>query len=164
MTPETILRPFRDDDLPYLLDIATAAWEPIYESYRRLLGAELFARAFPDYRTDKRRQIEAACRGERGMIVVVAEQAGKPVGFISYYLNHATCVGEIGNNAVHPAHQGEGIGTRLYEHVLAQMRAAGMQAARVTTGGDEAHAPARRAYEKAGFDRGLPSVTYYQKL
>jgi hypothetical protein len=36
--------------------------------------------------------------------------------------------------------------------------------ARVTTGGDPAHAPARRGYEKAGFGADLPSVTYHREL
>ena len=35
---------------------------------------------------------------------------------------------------------------------------------KVLTGLDEAHAPARRSYEKAGFDRGLQSVKYYKKI
>ena len=34
----------------------------------------------------------------------------------------------------------------------------------VTTGLDDGHAPARRAYEKAGFEKNLPSLTYYKKL
>ena len=40
----------------------------------------------------------------------------------------------------------------------------GALAVRVTTGADDAHAPARRAYEKAGFEKSLSSVTYYKKL
>ena len=32
------------------------------------------------------------------------------------------------------------------------------------TGGDPSHAPARRACEKAGFDRAIPGVTYYKGL
>ena len=36
--------------------------------------------------------------------------------------------------------------------------AAGMRAATVSTGGDDSHAAARRAYEKAGFSARIPSV------
>ena len=43
-------------------------------------------------------------------------------------------------------------------------RAAGVKVVRVTTGLDWAHAPARRAYERAGFRRHLDSVTYYMEL
>jgi hypothetical protein len=34
----------------------------------------------------------------------------------------------------------------------------------VSTGLDDGHAPARAAYQKAGFVVGLPSITYYQAL
>ncbi|MBT4097360.1 MAG: GNAT family N-acetyltransferase, partial [Gemmatimonadetes bacterium] len=34
----------------------------------------------------------------------------------------------------------------------------------VGTGLDDAHAPARRAYERAGFDIAQQDVTYYKKL
>jgi len=36
--------------------------------------------------------------------------------------------------------------------------------AKVQTGLDEAHAPARRAYERAGFKTRLESVAYYMDL
>ena len=34
----------------------------------------------------------------------------------------------------------------------------------VGTGGDPSHAPARRAYEKAGFGPAIPSLYYYRAL
>jgi GNAT superfamily N-acetyltransferase len=65
---------------------------------------------------------------------------------------------------VQPAHAGLGIGTAMYEHVLARMRALGMAVATVGTGGDPSHAPARRAHEKAGFGPAIPSITLYRLL
>ena len=44
------------------------------------------------------------------------------------------------------------------------LRAHGMRVVKVTTGGDKSHAPARRAYEKAGFRTDLPTVTYFREL
>ena len=44
------------------------------------------------------------------------------------------------------------------------MRAAGLRCVQVSTGGDDSHAPARRAYEKAGFRPGVPSLTLYREL
>ena len=44
------------------------------------------------------------------------------------------------------------------------MREAGVRVATVGTGGDAAHAPARRAYEKAGFGPYLPSIYMYKAL
>lgn len=50
----------------------------------------------------------------------------------------------------------------MYDY--AQLRMAGMRVAEVGTGGDPSHAPARRAYAKAGFGPGIPSVYLYQEL
>jgi hypothetical protein len=52
---------------------------------------------------------------------------------------------------------------RRYEHALDRLREGGMRFARVGTGLDPAHAPARRAYKKAGFSIQLPSVEYYRR-
>ena len=159
-----VIRPFRDSDLPTLLDIAVAAWQPVFESYRALLGDELFQTAFPDWKTMKRGHIVSACELERGAQALVAELNGNTVGFATYYLDRRDGTGTVGNNAVHPDHQGAGIATRMYAIVLEKMREAGMKCAKVTTGLDDAHAPARRAYQKAGFTRALPSVDYYREL
>ena len=86
------------------------------------------------------------------------------VGFVSLKLNRETRVGEIGLNAVHPDHAGAGIGTAMYELAIARMKEAGMRVATVGTGGDPSHAPARRAYEKAGFTAEIPSVWLCRKL
>jgi GNAT superfamily N-acetyltransferase len=62
---------------------------------------------------------------------------------------------------VHPEYQNRGIGTALNKFVLEKMKESGMKLAVVATGGDPGHAPARRAYEKAGY-RAFPGVRYYQ--
>lgn len=52
----------------------------------------------------------------------------------------------------------------MYSFIFEHMREEGVEYVKVRTGGDDAHLPARRAYEKARFDRGVPSVTYYRKI
>ena len=158
------IRDLRPDDVDALVDIALAAWAPIYASYRQLLGEALFAAAFPDWRAEKARQIRAACAPGRPGTVCVAEQAGRIVGFTSLYLHRATGKGEIGNNAVHPDVQGQGIGTRLCRHAVERLREQGARFVLVGTGGDPSHAPARRMYEQAGFTSSVPGVTYYLLL
>jgi len=158
------IRPFRDEDLAAVLEIAVAAWTPIYASFLQMLGADIFGTVHPEWQAEKKSQVESACRGDHGANVCVAELDGKVVGFISWYLRPQTGIGEIGNNAVHPDYQSAGLDTMMYEHVLARMRESGMKCARVTTGGDPSHAPARRAYEKAGFSRAVPVVNYYREL
>ncbi len=157
-----IIRKMIDSDAEHLVAIACAAWEPIYELRRQVLGDELFTLVHPDWREEKSGQIRHACQSQ-DIEVWVAEENGRPVGFVSFSCG-ANQVGRIGNNAVHPRCQGRGIASMLYEKALNEMRAKGMRAARVYTGGDPAHARARRTYEKAGFDISLPSVDYFRLL
>ena len=158
------MREFRDSDLDAILEIAVAAWQPVFESTKDIVGNELFELAYPDPDSRKRSSIAKACRRDDPTIVWVAERDGEIAGFITLMMNHETLVSEIGNNAVSPSSQGHGIGTEMYEFALAEMKQAGMTSAVVTTGGDDAHAPARRAYEKAGFSGAVPSVEYHIQL
>jgi ribosomal protein S18 acetylase RimI-like enzyme len=165
MTETIMIRDWRaDDDVERLVQIAVAAWEPIYAQFRRTMGDGMFLALHPDWPAEKGGQVQRACESGSSANVCVAEQAGELVGFITYYIRHDPCVAEIGNNAVHPAWQGQGIGPRMYEYVFERLRQRGVQYVQVHTGGDPSHAPARRAYEKAGFQTQLPEVTYFRKL
>ena len=153
------------DDVERLVAIALAAWPPLHEYLRERMGEELYRAAHPDWRKDKAEQIRAACRPGSGAGVCVAEIAGRIVGFATYYTGVRPGMGEIGNNAVEPDCQGRGVGTRMYEYVFARLKQRGMEFVKVGTGVDPAHAPARRAYEKAGFATGIPKgIEYYRKL
>lgn len=155
------VRDLRDADVEQLVAIAVAAWEPIYGHYRQQLGDEIFDMCYPNWDEEKSRQIRVAC-ASKSVHVLVATRNDKPVGFVTFVCDGK--VGTIGNNAVHPSCQRQGIASRLYQQAFQRMREMGMKAARVNTGLDPSHAPARRAYEKAGFDRQLPSVEYFCSL
>lgn len=161
---ETIIREHRSEDTPSLLEIAVAAWESIFSCYRETMGEDLFGAVFPDWQEDKKRQVEEACGGQRGSMVYVAERNGEVVGFVTFYPNPVPGVYEMGNNAVRPDFQGRGIGQMMYERVFEKLRELGVHSVKVLTGGDPSHAPARRAYEKAGFKVQLPMVDYYRRL
>ena len=83
---------------------------------------------------------------------------------ISYRLDQRRRIGHIGNNGVDPSHQGQGIGTWMYERVLEIFREAGMRFAEVSSGLDGAAARARRADEKVGFEPLTSSVRYFREL
>ena len=164
MADDTVIRDLEPGDVEAAVAIAVAAWEPIYAQFRQILGDEIFETLYPDGLEEKGRQVREACKpGARG-VVCVAEKDSQVVGFITFYPDVRPGLGEIGNNAVHPDHQGQGIGPRMYRHAFDRFRELGMRFVKVGTGLDPSHAPARRAYEKAGFDIQLPSVTYYRKL
>ena len=161
---ELMIRDFQQDETETLVRIAVAAWEPVYAEYRRVMGEAIFNAMYPDWQDDKARQIRSACRPDRTGRVLVAELSGKVVGFVTFYERRYPGVAEIGNNAVHPDYQNRGIAACLYERVFDELRATGIRFVKVETGGDPTHAPARRAYEKVGFDRSYPSVTYFREL
>ena len=164
MTDAVVVRDLAQEDVEAIVVIAVAAWEPISAEVRRVLGDELFEARKTDWRAEKARQVRRACRQEPGTGVVVAELDGQVVGFACYHWRDQTGVGEIGNNAVHPDVQGRGIAPRMYEQVFERMRERGMRFAKVSTGLIPSQAPARRAYQKAGFSKELTFVTYYREL
>lgn len=158
------MRPAVANDLPHLQRVREAAFAPVFAAFRAMLGDELYERV--QAREDEAQQalLASLCARDSGWEVHVADVAGAVVGFVALQFDPARQVGEIGLNAVHPEHAGRGIGTAMYGFALARMRDAGMRAATVSTGADASHAPARRAYEKAGFSAQIPSVWLCRKL
>ena len=156
-----IVRKSNLDDVDEIVDIAIAQWKAIYEEYHDLLGDEIYSSVF-SYALLKKAEIV-----RKGALdsnhCVVAECDGVICGFCCFEITE-NGVGVISNNAVSSDFRGKGIAGKLYDRVLDDMRSAGCHTAKVQTGLDNAHAPARRAYEKAGFEVGLPSLVYYKKL
>lgn len=162
--PNITLRPAVAGDLPRLQEIREAAFAPIFASFRSILGEEIYNLAQASEDDAQGELLASLFTPESGWEVYVADLAGVVVGFVSIQFNLNTHVGDIGLNAVHPSHAGKGIGTAMYEFAIARMKEAGMLVASVATGGDASHAPARRAYEKAGFEVQIPSVWMCRKL
>ncbi len=147
-----------DQDLPEIEEIRRKAFAPVFASFRSILGEEIYKRAQEPEDLQQEDLLRSMLMPDSPWAVYVAECSSRVVGFVSVQLNVETKVGEIGLNAVHPEHAGKGVGTEMYEFALSLMRSAHMRVATVATGGDTSHAPARRAYEKAGFDVQIPSV------
>jgi RimJ/RimL family protein N-acetyltransferase len=152
------IRPAQAEDVVRLDEIRRAAFAPVFASFRAILGDEIYALA--QARDDAAQGVRLVAMLAPGSPweLHVAELAGALVGFVSLRLDHEMRVGEIGLNAVDPAHAGKGLGTEMYDFALARMKDGGMKVATVSAGGDPSHAPARRAYEKAGFAVEIPSV------
>lgn len=164
MTDTCTFRPFRDGDLPRLHEIRNEAYKPVFRSFRNLLGEDIAAVALVSAEKEQGDYLDTCCSPESPREVHVALKGNEIVGFVTTLTNDKTGLGILDLNAVDPAHQGEGIGTLIYEWALAHLKDSGMKVAEVGTGGDESHAAARRAYEKAGFGPSIPNVYYYKKL
>jgi len=163
-TPNLIIRRADPADLPRLQEVRAAAFASVFASFRAILGDAIYEVA--QARDDAAQGDYLALLFDSSTIwdMYAAEAAGQIVGFMALRLDVDAGVGEIGLNAVHPDFAGRGIGTCLYEFALDAMDEAGLRVATVGTGGDPSHAPARRAYAKAGFDVEIPSVWMYCDL
>jgi ribosomal protein S18 acetylase RimI-like enzyme len=159
------IRDLADADLEEVVALSLRAWAPVFDSMRAVLGDAVYRHLYPDWRSMQARAVEQVCRDAAH--TWVADVGGAPVGFVAV-VHHGPaddepCSGEIEMIAVDPRHQRRGVGRQLIDHALDQMRRAGLRLAVVATGGDPGHAPARAAYENAGFTA-LPLVRYYRAL
>ena len=127
------------------------------------MGPSIYTLFWPEWKTSQREAIEQVCKNGDKTIVWVAELHGIVVGFLAYTLDVEEKIGEVQLLAVHPDYQNRGIGTELNLFALGQMRESGMRMAKVETGGDSSHAPARKSYQKAGYTA-LPLVRYFKDL
>ncbi|MEM1368870.1 MAG: GNAT family N-acetyltransferase [Cyanobacteria bacterium P01_H01_bin.15] len=162
--PKITLRPANSDDATRLQEIRKAAFEPIFTSFRSILGDEIYELAQEKEDREQEALLFSLLAPESGWDVFTAELTGLVIGFISVQLNRDTYVGEIGLNAIHPDYTGRGFGTTMYNFAVEQMRQGEMRVATVATGGDPSHAPARQAYRKAGFSVEISSVWMCQAL
>lgn len=152
------------DDVDAIVELGLLAWEPVFESFKNIMGPTVFPIIYPNWKKSQREEMERVCKETDKYDTYVAEINGKVAGFTTLELNQETKKGEIYFLAVHPDAQNKGIGTVLNNFAIQKLKEAGMKIAVVGTGGDPSHAPARRSYEKAGFKRVLPVVNYYMDL
>ena len=157
------MRPYQQSDLSWIIETADRAWRPINAAYKKAYGDELFALLIRN--PDKRKGVEmrGICQ-DHPELVFVCEEEEKKVAFLTILFDREKKMGIIGNNAVDPDCGLKGIGQQMYRFALERFRAEGMTWANVDTGLDEGHAPARRAYERAGFDNSISSIRYYRKI
>ncbi|MBT4822505.1 MAG: GNAT family N-acetyltransferase, partial [Lentisphaerae bacterium] len=97
----------------------------------------------------------------RPLEAIVCEIEGSVVGYASSLLDYATGIARIGNNAVHPDHQGKGVGSAMQQEIARRMTAEGFTRFAVTTMTNDI--PAQHVYEKLGYERVVGSVSYLKK-
>jgi ribosomal protein S18 acetylase RimI-like enzyme len=158
----TSIRVLRTDDIDAVVEFSVRAWKPVFESFARVMGSEIYQRVYPDWRAAQARAVDSACRTE-GNRAWVAEADGRPVGFVVVVIHDEAKSGEIYMLAVDPDYQGRGIGLDLVTFAVDRIAELGIPLAEIGTGGDPGHAPARHVYEKAGF-QALPLMRYYKVL
>jgi ribosomal protein S18 acetylase RimI-like enzyme len=156
----TTIRTYAADDSDRVVELSLAAWQPVFDSFRAILGDELYRRVHPDWLTDQAASVRDALDRNETWVSVTD---GSVSGFVNVVFDAAERSAEIYMIAVDPAYQRRGIASSLTEHALDEMGRRGIDLAIVATGGDPGHAPARLTYEKAGFV-GVPQVWYAKLL
>jgi GNAT superfamily N-acetyltransferase len=133
-------------DARAIAEVHVASWR---DAYRRLLPDGFLDRLSVDDRERSWRTMFT----DPAYGVVVAEDAGRVVGFASFGPSRdegaPDGTGEIPAIYVHPDALGMGIGRQLFEEAIGKLREGGF--ARATLWVLEANARARRFYEKAGW-------------
>jgi len=152
------------DDLDRLELIRQEAFKPVFESFENILGSVVYEHAQKPEDLSQKDTLKEMLQERSVWSVYVMKVSGKPIGFVSVRIDAENLVGEIGLNAIHPDYAGKGYGTEMYNFAIGEMETKGMKVATVATGGDPSHAPARKAYEKAGFNIQIPSVWYCKEL
>ncbi len=158
-----VIEPYGDSKLDAIVELSLRAWEPVFESLRAAMEPGVF-RAFyrDDWRAAQRAAVESVC-ADGDVDVWVASEDSRTAGFVALKLHREDRMGEIYMIAVDPDFQRRGVAAGLTRHSVEWFQQAGMSIAMVETGGDPGHAPARRAYESAGF-RLLPVARYFKTL
>jgi len=163
-----IIRTLRVDDIDAVVEFSVRAWQPVFESFMKVMGPGIFPRIYRDWRAGQAKSVEEACRDATNRTWIAAapddtKPDGRPVGFVVVAIHAGPRRGEIYMIAVDPAYQNRGIGLGLVNFAVDRIAELGLPLAEIGTGGDPAHAPARHVYEKAGFTP-VPLVRYYKAL
>jgi len=152
-------RPYRPDDLPLLKQIMVEAFGgvSIDQGIERLFGPI----NGHDWQWRKARHLDVdATREPDG--IIIAEQSGQVVGFISSWMDHEAGIGHIPNISLVPECRGHGIGRRLIEQVMDRFREAGLSHAKIET--LEQNGTGNHLYTDCGFQEISRQVHFIASL
>ncbi|RKY60341.1 MAG: hypothetical protein DRP95_04320 [Candidatus Latescibacterota bacterium] len=153
------IRPYRPEDRDALVEITLVCFDgvSIDQNIERKFG-KVGGR---DWKFRKARHIawdiEANPDG-----IFVAEEGGRPVGYITTRVDPETKIGWIPNIAVLPEYQGRGIGKALMRRALDYPREHGMEMAKIET--LEQNEVGKNFYPRVGFVEVARQIHYVMPL
>jgi ribosomal protein S18 acetylase RimI-like enzyme len=153
------IRPYRDSDREALREITALAFDGV--SVDQNIEKRYGVIAGKDWRFRKTRHVDWDIAAHAPGIFV-AEVEGEAVGFIAARPDATTRIGGIPDMAVHPAHQGRGIGTTLIRIALDYLIAQGMEYVRIET--LEQNAVGQKLYPRMGFQEIARQIHYIMPL
>ena len=118
-----IIRPAYYEDLDAVKEINKVAFEPVslHRINEKFFQEELGGKPWHVY---KNRGIEEGFESCLDSLIV-CEKNGRVVGYATGAHNEETMIAEIGNNAVLPEYQGQGIGKAMQKEIARRMKEAG---------------------------------------
>ncbi len=153
------IRPFREQDRKALHEITARSFKGAsIEGKLEALYGELNGTTWA-WRKNREidQDIEAEPEG-----VLVAEEDGRVVGYITTTTDEAASIGRIPNLAVDPDWQGRGLGKELINAALDRFREKGMQYAKIET--LATNDAGQSLYPRAGFQELVRQIHYIMRM
>ncbi len=155
-----MIRPYQPQDLAALQEITAVCFTGV--SVDRNIELLLGLVGGHDWRWRKARHIAADVAGENARGVLVAEEDGQVVGYVTCRADADSRIGWVPNIAVRPEHQGRGTGRTLLTAALEWLRHAGMECVRIET--LEQNPVGQRLYPSLGFVEVARQIHYVKRL
>ncbi len=145
-----------------VLELSVRAWAPVFPLTRAAVPEFVYNSFYPDgWEARQLADMAAVLHNEPQNVDLAFD--GDLAGWACTRLHPEDHMAELYVLAVDPDRQRQGVGSALMGRVYDRARAAGMRMVMVETGGDPGHAPARAAYESAGYQR-WPVARYFKEL
>lgn len=157
--PEVRIRPFKEPDREAILHITVTCFDGV--SIDRNIEAQCGVVGGRDWRWRKSRDVAQDLEVNPGG-VLVAEDDGGVIGYITTRIDRESRIGSIPNLAVDPWRQKHGLGRRLIAAALRYLAESGMQYARIET--LEQNPVGQHLYPKMGFREVARQIHYIAEL
>ena len=156
---DLLIRPARYEDKDAVKEITKLAFEPVTvtKMQEKYFGLELGDTPWHVY---KNRDVDYIFEHRLDQ-VVVCEKNNEIVGYATAIYNHEKMIAEIGNNAVHPDYQGQGIGKAMQREIARRMLEDGFERFEVQT--LSCDIAAQKVYEKLGYERITENIIYLKE-
>lgn len=155
-----MIRTYRPGDRDALIDVTLRAFDGVSvdQNIEKLFGGPIHG---VGWQQRKARHIDADIAANPHGIFVF-DLDGAAAGYITCRFDPTTRIGWIPNFAVHPDHQGCGIGRQLMEAALTYLRTLGMTCVRIET--LEQNTRCTSFYPSIGFQEIAHQIHYIMRL
>src|SRR5262249_60620986 len=117
--PNFNVRRFQAASLPAMHQVRQAPFKPVFQSFRDIVGEEIYALALAESDAEQAQLLERLCEPGSPHQIFVATMHKAIAGFVSFSLHAERRIGESGLNAVVPDHAGRAVARSLQRCAVA---------------------------------------------